>query len=237
MRKEGRRNMKRHALIISIGLIFILSISQGLLAQRFGRDIISPRRGYDYYDFNLTEEQLKKIQELEIILEKELSPLYSKLRLKDHELQQLYAQPNPDERKIEINVNEINKIENTIVEKEMLHWEKIRNLLTDEQNAIFDSYYGDFEFYRGPYGRGLGKWGWSNYGYGRGVHRGARLGRGYFGRGIGRWDTRNFVYGRGFYGGIRLGRCPCGLGLGRWYWSNYGYGGRGRMSRWNWGQR
>ena len=208
MRKEGRRNMKRHALVSSIGLIFILSISQGLLAQRFGRDIISPRRGYDYYDLNLTEEQLKKIQELEIILEKELSPLYSKLRLKDHGLQQLYAQSNPDERKIEINVNEINKIENTIVEKEMLHWEKIRNLLTDKQNAIFDSYYG-----------------------------GAGLGRGYYGRGIGRWDTRNFVYGRGYYGGIRLGRGPCGLGLGRWGGSNYGYGGRGRISRWNWEQR
>lgn len=104
MRKEGGRNMKRNVLIISIGLIFILSISQGLLAQRYDRDIQSPRRGYDYYDFNLTEEQLKKIQKLELILEKELSPLYSKLRLKDLELQQLYTQPNPDERKIEIKV-------------------------------------------------------------------------------------------------------------------------------------
>lgn len=237
MRKEDGMNIKKKALIISIGLIFMLSISQGLSAQRYGRDIISPRRGYDYYDLNLTEEQLKKIQELELILEKELSPLYSKLRLKDLELQQLYTQPNPDERKIEIKVNEINKIEDTIAEKEMLHWEKIGNILTDEQKAIFDSYYGGDMSYRGYYGRGLRRWGRSHYGYGRGTRWGARLGRGTFGRGLGRWDPRNSVYGRGFYGGTRLGRGPCSRGLGRWGWSHYGYGGRSRGISWNWWQR
>lgn len=228
--------MKRHALFTSIGLIFMLSISQGLLAQKYGRDIISPRRGYEYYGLNLTEEQLKMIQELELILEKELSLLYSKLRLKDLELQQLYAQPNPDNHKIEINVNEIDKIENAIAEKERLHQEKIRNILTDEQKAIFDYYY-DFGYYPGPYGRGLGRWGRSNYGYGGGTRLGASSGRGYSEGGLGRWDPRNFVYGRGFYGGIRMGRGTCGRGWGRWGWSHYDYGGRGRWSGWNWWRR
>ncbi|MCK4494835.1 MAG: Spy/CpxP family protein refolding chaperone [Candidatus Aminicenantes bacterium] len=218
--------MRKNILIIAIGLIFIISTSQVLLAQRYSRDNQFWQRDYDLYDLKLTESQLIKIDELELNLEKEISPLLSKLRLKDLELRQLSDRANPNEQKIESKINEIIKIDDAITEKENSYNEKVRNLLTKEQKAIFDSYYRDFGYSRDFYGRGAGRFGQAGYGrgfYRQGMDRG--YGRGYYGQGLGRLGWNNSRgYGRGFYSGIRLGRGPCGRGLGRLTWRNYGYG-------------
>jgi len=218
--------MRKNILIIAIGLIFIISTSQVLLAQRYSRDNQFWQRDYDLYDLKLTESQLIKIDELELNLEKEISPLLSKLRLKDLELQQLCDHANPNEQKIESKINEIIKIDDAITEKESSYNEKVRNLLTKEQKAILDSYYRDFGYSRDFYGRGTGRFGQAGYGrgfYRQGMDRG--YGRGYYGQGLGRLGWNNSRgYGRGFYSGIRLGRGPCGRGLGRLTWRNYGYG-------------
>ena len=238
--------MRKNILVIALGIIFIISISQVVLAQRYYRDNPYQQRDYDYYDLKLTETQRIEIEELELNLEKEISPLLSELRVKDLELQQLYNRANPDEQKIETKINEIVKIENAIAEKESSYIEKIRNLLTKEQKGIIDSYSRDFGYGRDFYGRGAGRFGQANYGrgfYGRGYYgqgyygRGqGRLGwsdfrgygrgyygQGYYGRGQGRlgWSDRR-GYSRGYYGNIRLGRGPCGRGLGRLIWRDYG---------------
>ena len=239
--------MRKNILVIALGIIFIISISQVVLAQRYYRDNPYQQRDYDYYGLKLTETQRIEIEELELNLEKEISPLLSELRVKDLELQQLYNRANPDEQKIETKINEIVKIENAIAEKESSYIEKIRNLLTKEQKGIIDSYSRDFGYGRDFYGRGAGRFGQANYGrgfYGRGYYgqgyygRGqGRLGwsdfrgygrgyygQGYYGRGQGRlgWSDRR-GYSRGYYGNIRLGRGPCGRGLGRLIWRDYGY--------------
>ncbi|MGD8534604.1 MAG: Spy/CpxP family protein refolding chaperone [Candidatus Aminicenantes bacterium] len=221
--------MRKNILVIALGIIFIMSISQVVLAQRYYRDNPYRYRDYDYYDLKLTETQRIKIEELELNLEKEISPLLSELRVKDLELQQLYNRANPDEQKIETKINEIIKIENAIAEKESSYYEKVRNLLTEEQKGIIDSYYRDFGYDRDFYGRRAGRFGQAFYG--RGFYRqdigggyGRIYGRGYYGRGQGRlgWsDLRG--YGRGYYGNIRWGRGPCGRGLGRFIWRDYGY--------------
>ncbi len=238
--------MRKNILVIALGIMFIISISQVVLAQRYYRDNPYQQRDYDYYDLKLTETQRIEIEELELNLEKEISPLLSELRVKDLELQQLYNRANPDEQKIETKINEIVKIENAIAEKESSYIEKIRNLLTKEQKGIIDSYSRDFGYGRDFYGRGAGRFGQANYGrgfYGRGYYgqgyygRGqGRLGwsdfrgygrgyygQGYYGRGQGRlgWSDRR-GYSRGYYGNIRLGRGPCGRGLGRLIWRDYG---------------
>jgi len=234
--------MRKNILVIALGIIFIISISQVVLAQRYYRDNPYQQRDYDYYGLKLTETQRIEIEELELNLEKEISPLLSELRVKDLELQQLYNRANPDEQKIETKINEIVKIENAIAEKESSSIEKIRNLLTKEQKGIIDSYSRDFGYGRDFYGRGAGRFGQANYGrgfygqgyYGRGQGRLGRsdlrgygrgyYGRGYYGRGqgrLGRSDLRD--YSRGYYGNIRLGRGPCGRGLGRLIWRDYGY--------------
>lgn len=212
--------MRNNALIIAIGLIFIISVSPELLAQS------------NYYNLRLTENQIKKIEELELNLEKEISPLISKLRINNLKLRQLFDRANPDEKKIETLINEIDRIEYSIMEKERSHDEKIRNLLTEEQKAIFDSYLRDYGYGGIPYERRAARSGVAGYGrgyYGRGIGRGN--GRGFYGQRLGRLGRTNLRgYGRGFYGRTRLGRGPCGLGLGRFSWRNYGL----RRGRWDW---
>jgi len=243
--------MKKMALVSGLVFISFLFISPGLYAQRVYRD--GPIIEDDYYDLNLTQEQLAKIDTLELELEKEISPLIAKLRSNYVVLDELEAQRNPDPTKINNVMDVIYKLEDDIQNKEILHEKKIRGLLTEEQRAIFDAYYaygtdfygrgGSGRGYFGPGPRGLrsGNYGYGGYGAGLGrnyIGRGAgRLGRGYggYGRGIGRGYNRNMGYlGRGagqqgygrFVRGVRYGRGPCGAGLGRWYRWNYNRVGR-----------
>jgi len=239
--------MRKNILVIALGIIFIISISQVVLAQRYYRDNPYQQRDYDYYGLKLTETQRIEIEELELNLEKEISPLLSELRVKDLELQQLYnrANPpllselrvkdlelqqlynraNPDEQKIETKINEIVKIENAIAEKESSSIEKIRNLLTKEQKGIIDSYSRDFGYGRDFYGRGAGRFGQANYG--RGFY-----GQGYYGRGqgrLGRSDLRG--YGRGYYGRGYYGRGQGRLGRSDLRDYSRGYYGNIRLGR------
>jgi hypothetical protein len=231
--------MKKTALISGMVFISFLLISQGLLAQRYYRN--DPRIEDDYYDLNLTREQIEKMNRLEFELEKELSPLFLKLRSAYIELDEFEAQRSPDPIKIEKIWDKIYKLEDEIREKEISHEENIRGLLTKDQRVLFDSYYG---YDRGYFGRGCGRFGYGNYGYGR-YSYGAVTGRNYWGRGYGNrgrgnWGRGNYGHGRGisrgygrgyfgrgagrlgpdnyrYYQRFRYGRGPCGAGLGRWW--------------------
>jgi hypothetical protein len=237
---KGGKIMKKMALISGMVFVSFLFITQGLYAQRFYRD--SPIIEDDYYDLNLTREQMEKIDILELELEKELSPLISKLRSNYVVLDELEAQRSPDPTKINNVWDVIYRLEDDIRNKEILHEKKIRNLLTEDQRAVFDSYYA---YGTDTYGRG--GFGYGGYGYGAGMGRNysgrdaGRLARGYYGygRGIARGYNRNMgffgrsvgqsAYGNGrFFRGVRYGRGPCGAGLGRWYRGNYNRVG------WNW---
>lgn len=239
--------MKKTAIISGMVFISFLFISQGLFAQRYYRD--DSRIEDDYYDLNLTREQIEKINRLELELEKELLSLFYKLRSNYLELDNLEAQRNPDRTKIEKILDDIYKLEDEIQKKEISNEEKISGLLTEDQRAVLDSYYG---YGRGYFGRGVGRFGRGNYGYGlssygamtgrnywgrgagrqgrgyygygRGISRGYERNRGYFGRGAGRLDPGNYRY----YQGLRYGRGPGGAGLGKWYRWPYG------RQRWNW---
>jgi len=226
--------MKKTAFITGMIFISFLLISQELFAQRYYRN--DPRIEDDYYDLNLTREQIEKINRLEFELEKELLTLFSKLRSTYIELDELEAQRIPDPTQIEKIWDKIYKIEDEIQKKKISHEENIRRLLTKDQRTLFDSYssYG-----RGYFRRGCGGFGRWNHGYGR-YSYGAVTGRNYWGRDAGRWDRGNYGYGRGIFRGygrgyfgrsggrlgpsnyryydrFRYGRGPCGAGLGKWY--------------------
>ncbi|NOR16053.1 MAG: hypothetical protein GQ544_10125, partial [Candidatus Aminicenantes bacterium] len=70
--------MKKMALVSGVVFVSILFISHGLYAQRIYID--DPGIEDEYYELNLTKEQRENIDKLELELEKELSPLISKLR-------------------------------------------------------------------------------------------------------------------------------------------------------------
>ena len=237
--------MKKRVLISSMVFISFFLVSQGLSAQRYLKG--DPGIEGDYYQLNLTQEQIEKIDKLELELEKELSPMFSKLRSIYMELEELEAQRGPELTKIEKIWETIYKFELDIQNKEIQHEKKIRDLLTQDQIALIDSYsaYGRGFYGRGGSGRGNFGSGYGRYGAGVGQNymgRGAGMsGRGYYGYGndVTRGLGRNMGYlGRGAgqlgYGtnsylrGVRYGRGPCGAGLGRWHRMGYGRG------RWNW---
>jgi Spy/CpxP family protein refolding chaperone len=222
--------MKKISIISGIVLVLFLLISHGLYAQRISR--YGPGIEDDYYDLNLTREQLEKIDDLELELEKELSPLISKLRSNYMELNVLEAQRSSDPDKIDKIWDVIYRLEDDIRNREVSHEKKVRDLLTEDQRAVFDSYfaygtnlYGRGGFGRGYFGRGFRGFRGGNYRQGRYGYN-ARIGRNYLGKGTGRFGCGYYGYGRGIFRGY--GRGPCGAGLGRWYRMGYGRG------RWNW---
>jgi len=242
--------MKKIALISGIVVVSFLFISHGLYAQGFYR--YGPGIEDDYFDLNLTREQKEKIDKLELKLEKELSPLFSKLRSNYMELDELEAQRGSDPTKINKIWDLIYKLEEDIRNREISHEKKIRDLLTKDQRAIFDSYYGYAlnpygrgNFGRGYFGRRLRGFRGGNYGYG---HYGYNVGRGrnYLGRGIGRLGRGYYGYGRGISSGYGMNRGNFGLGAGRLldpnnyrYYPRFRHGrgpcgaGLGKLYRWD----
>jgi hypothetical protein len=223
--------MKKTAFIFGMVLVSFLFISQGLYAQRYYR--YGPGIQDDYYDLNLTQEQMEKIDRLELDLEKELSPLVAKLRSNYVVLDELEAQRSPDPKRIENAWDVIYKLEDDIQNREILHEKKIRDLLTEDQKAIFDSYYaystnpyGRGGFGRGYFGPGFRGFRGVNYRYG-GYGYGARIGRNYLGRGAGRLGRGYYGYGRGIARGYGMNRGNFRFGVGRGA-GQLGYG-RGRF--------
>jgi|GEM_PF-1287388 len=216
--------MKKTFIISFAIIISFLFLSQQLFAQRYYRD--NPRINNDPYDLNLTQKQLEKMDKLEIELEKSLSPLFSKLRTNYLKLDELELQRSPNHTKIDKAWEEIYSLEEEIEKKEIAHEENIRGLLTEDQRAVFDSYYGyGMGTGRGYYGRGQGGMGQGYYGRGSGY--GAGYGSNYLGRGQGYYGSRGGVgtLGQGYY--------SRGRGNGTGYGSNYlgrsqGYYSRGQ---------
>ncbi len=250
--------MKKIVHIFGMVFVSFFFISHGLYAQRVYKD--DPGIEDDYYDLNLTQEQMEKIDKLELELEKELSPLISKLRSNYMELDELEALRGSDPAKINKIWDVLYKLEEDIHNREISHEKEIRNLLTEDQKVIFNSYYdyalnpyasGDFG--QGYYGRGFMGFRGGNHGYGR-YGYGAGMGRNYLGRGAGRVGRGYYGYGRGVSRGYGMNRGNFGLGGGRLsgpnnyrYYPRFRYGrgpcgarlakwyrmGYGR-GRWNW---
>ncbi len=204
--------MKKSVQIFGIVFISFVFFSQGLWAQRIYRD--DPRAADPFAFLNLTQEQMVKIDKLDLELENEFAPMFSKLRSAYFDLEELEFQKNPDQSAIDKKWAMIQKLETDIQNREALYDEKIQSVLTKEQLALLDSY--SYQPERNLYGRG----GYGQGFYGRGGGRG--YGRGYVGRGAGRLGAGRL--GAGYYNNyntLRLGRGPCGAGLGRWYRWDY----------------
>jgi len=192
--------MKKTFIISFAFIISLLFISQQLFAQRYYRN--NPRIYNDPYDLNLTQKQLEKIDKLELDLEKSLSPLFSRLRTNYLKLDELELQRSPDHNKIDKVWEEIYTLEEEIEKKEIAHEKNISGLLTEDQRALFDSYYGyGMETGRGYYGRGQGGMGQGYYGRGSGRGYGAGYGRNYLGRSQGYYGRGQGVgtLGQGYY--------------------------------------
>jgi hypothetical protein len=167
---------------------------------------------------DLTEEQLAKIQDFRLAFHKAILPLQSTIQTHYLQLRTLYAK-NTEQGIIDEKIAQIDKLEIEMEQMFMDHQEQVRNLLTDEQKALFDQWGGlglgmaGMGFGMGPgmgYGRGFGR------GFGAGFGRGFGRGFGGYGRGYAGYGRGYAGYGRG-YAGYGRGWFR-GQGMGRGYW-------------------
>jgi len=215
--------MRKYFLMSGLVLISILFISNLMFAQRYSRYALSDEY---LYELNLTDEQVKAINELEIQLEKELTPILFELRKLYIKLDELEMQRSPDREGIDRLIGKIEGVEDEVIGKEIQLESKIRDLLTEEQRTVLDSSDGYGAYLRpgiGRFGCGLGPYRFRG-GPGWAPARGG--GRGPYGYG---WYNRGYgPYNRRFYQRYGYGR-----GLGRGRLGRY-YNLRFRRGRWNW---
>lgn len=149
---------------------------------------------------NLSQEQIIKINEIQMKFQTENLDLLNGLQRKNLELQNLLMVQPVDQAATNYKIEEINKLQAELQKKMLAQSEKMRNVLTDEQKALY-----------GTAGVSPG-----SPMYGMGVGVGVGMMRGGFG--MGRRGRGMVGMSRGFYGQGMVGwggRGPCGMGLGR----------------------
>lgn len=113
-------------------------------------------------DFDLTPEQIQKVQTLREAHWKKITPLQSDLTNKRFELRSLWSQPNPDQENILAIQKEINALQAKIRDEATKHYLEMRQILTPDQQAKLSATFEGFG--AGP---GFGKKG--GFGPGRGM--------------------------------------------------------------------
>lgn len=176
--------MRKIRISLSIVVVLMLITASASWAQR------NPRSRMMYFNgLDLTEEQINKIQEMRLDFQKEILELRTQLQGQYLALRSLNLKGEPQE-KIDDKISQIEKLSLELEQKYLAHRDQIRELLTDEQKAMFDR--------------------WGGLGLGLGRMDGMGLGLGY-GRGVGRGFDRS--WGRGWSRGPGMGmgrdfRCP-----------------------------
>lgn len=210
--------MRRFKIISIVSIVLLFSLSELIFSQPFGRGIrrgmgfqnpLCPYSGYltttnnnnmslypgNLNFLNLTQDQITKINDINVKFQNENIAQLNELQKKNIELQNLMSNKNIDRNSINAKIDEVSKIRTELQKKVITKSEDVRNVLSEQQKELIGS---------------------NNFGYGicgLPYKMGARLGRG-FGTGAGYLGN----YGRGLSGGMGLGRGPCGLGLGRTIW-------------------
>ena len=140
--------MRKGILGLWVVLIFALVFSQMGLAQEMkgwgpqGKEMHPGKMGEPGLCAKLpglTEDQQKKIEAMRLALQKETLLLRNDLQTKRSELALLMATDNPDKAKINAKLAEIGKVRGLLQEKMVNHKLAIREVLSPEQRAKFDS--------------------------------------------------------------------------------------------------
>lgn len=92
-------------------------------------------------DLNLSEDQIKKLQNLQLEYRKEILKLRNLLQAKQLELQTLLASKQPDQDKVNSKLEEIGKLRTDIEKKLVSYQLQVRKVLTPEQWDKLHSYH------------------------------------------------------------------------------------------------
>ena len=174
--------MRKSIIIFGVLITFLLIAALPGQAQRYWRQGVRPGYGLD-----LSEEQLAKIQDMRLEFQQECLPLRIQLQTLYLELRRL-SFDGVDQAKIDAKTEQIDGLEMEMEKMFRAHQNQIRDLLTDEQKAVFDRW--------GGLGLGMGPAMGFGRGYGRGWNRGVGQ---YWGRGMGRAWNRGPRMRRGYW--------------------------------------
>lgn len=131
---------------------------RGTLPSAYG---IAP--GYpSAVDLNLSEDQIKKLQDLNLKYQKEVLEVRNTLQAKGLELQTLLLSKEPDQAKVDSLVEEIGQLRTDIQKKTLNHQIETRKILTQEQWDKLRSYryFGGRGWKGGYFGPGGYRGGW-----------------------------------------------------------------------------
>jgi Spy/CpxP family protein refolding chaperone len=122
--------------VLMLIVIMMLSMAFTQPANRDDEEFCRPAKGLMGIP-NLTADQVKQIQKLRLNFQKEMLPLQTKIKAAKLDMQSLILE-EADQKEIDQKIEEIGKMKIELQKKRMAHWRAIRNLLTDEQKAVFD---------------------------------------------------------------------------------------------------
>ena len=89
---------------------------------------------------DLTDEQLEKIETMKLDQRAEMVAFRSDMKIKRLEMKKLVSQ-NSDKDDIDSKIDEITTLENKIMKKRIDHHFKIRNILTEKQQKVWDLHF------------------------------------------------------------------------------------------------
>jgi Spy/CpxP family protein refolding chaperone len=130
--------MKRNSMfgIFMLILVMMLSMSFSQPFNRGDQEFYHPSDGLMGIP-DLTADQMKKIQKMRLDFQKEMLPLKTKIKAAKLDLQSMIME-EADQKAIDQKIEEIGKMKIELQKKRIAHWRAMRNLLTDEQKAVFD---------------------------------------------------------------------------------------------------
>lgn len=88
---------------------------------------------------DLTQDQIKKIEDLRIAHLKEVNQIKNQLTEKRAHLNTLQSSDKVDNTAINKTIDDITSLQNELMKKKAAHRQSIRNLLTEKQKVIFDA--------------------------------------------------------------------------------------------------
>ena len=131
--------MKRYAMLITFVFTLFLSVSL-VFSQPMGKgmrpDFDSGKRLMKQLDLSI--EQMNQMKKLRLEHQKEMLPIQTKIKTARLEMETLKLD-QADQNSVEKKIEDIGKLKIELQKKRYAHHQAVREILTDEQKAIFDS--------------------------------------------------------------------------------------------------
>ncbi|MBN2166600.1 MAG: Spy/CpxP family protein refolding chaperone [Marinilabiliaceae bacterium] len=140
--------MKAKQFLFALATLVLLGGMNTMLAQQGSGNGYGKGNGTGLYGNqqecnripDLTDEQMAQIQSLRTAHLKDVLPLRNKMNELQAKQRTLTTGNNIDKTTVNSNIDEITKIKNSLLKKQVAHRLAVRNILTDDQKVWFDAH-------------------------------------------------------------------------------------------------